>query len=66
MSDDIEIVLTLVTNLARARMKLQGIEYQTMLRSDRKIDQKEIGALMAGYKKAQSDLDEVLMSIAEI
>ena len=66
MSDDIEIVLTLVANLARARMKLQGIEYQTMLRSDRKIDQKEIGALMAGYKKAQSDLDEVLMSIAEI
>lgn len=66
MSDDIEIILTLVTNLARARMKLQGIKYQNLLQSDKKIDRKEIGALMAGYKKAQSDLDEVLMSIAEI
>ena len=37
-----------------------------MLESDKKIDKKEIGALMAGYKKAQSDLDEILMSIAEI
>ena len=63
---DTEIVLTLISNLTRARFELQRINYQDMLESDKKIDKKEIGALMAGYKKAQSDLDEILMSIAEI
>ena len=63
---DTEIVLTLISNLTRARFELQRINYQDMLEGDKKIDKKEIGALMAGYKKAQSDLDEILMSIAEI
>jgi len=63
---DTEIVLTLISNLTRARIELERISYQNMLESDKKIDKKEIGALMAGYKKAQSDLDEILMSIAEI
>lgn len=62
---DTEIILTLVTNLTRARVELSRIAYQNMLESD-KIDKKELGALMAGYKKAQRDLDEILMSIAEI
>ena len=63
---DTEIVLTLISNLTRARFELQRINYQDMLEGDKKIDKKEIGALMAGYKKAQHDLDEILMSIAEI
>ena len=63
---DTEIVLTLISNLTRARFELQRINYQNMLESDKKIDKKEVGALMAGYKKAQHDLDEILMSIAEI
>ena len=63
---DTEIILTLISNLTRARIELERISYQNMLESDKKIDKKEIGALMAGYKKAQSDLDEILMSIAEI
>jgi len=63
---DTDIILTLISNLTRARFELQRITYQDMLESDKKIDKKEIGALMAGYKKAQSDLDEILMSIAEI
>ena len=63
---DTEIVLTLISNLTRARFELQRINYQDMLESDKKIDKKEVGALMAGYKKAQHDLDEILMGIAEI
>ena len=63
---DTDIILTLISNLTRARIELEQISYQNMLESDKKIDKKEIGALMAGYKKAQSDLDEILMSIAEI
>ena len=63
---DTDIILTLISNLTRARIELERISYQNMLESDKKIDKKEIGALMAGYKKAQSDLDEILMSIAEI
>ena len=63
---DTDIILTLISNLTRARIELERISYQNMLESDKKIDKKEVGALMAGYKKAQSDLDEILMSIAEI
>ena len=63
---DTDVVLTLITNLARSRFELSRINYQSMLESDKKIDKKEVGALMAGYKKAQHDLDEILMGIAEI
>ena len=63
---DTDVTLTLVSNLARARVELSRIKYQSLLKSDKKIDKKEIGALMAGYKKAQKDFDEILMSIAEI
>ena len=41
---DTEIVLTLISNLTRARFELQRINYQDMLEGDKKIDKKEIGA----------------------
>ena len=63
---DTDVVLTLVTNLARSRFELSRIKYQNLLESDKKIDKKEIGSLMAGYRKAQSDLDGILMSIVEV
>ena len=63
---DIDVILALTLNLVRARCELERIEYQNLLESDKKIDKKEVGALMAGYKKAQHDLDEILMSIAEV
>jgi len=63
---DTDVILTLLTNLTRARFELQRISYQDMLESDKKIDKKEVGALMAGYKKAQNDLDGILMSIVEV
>ena len=63
---NIDVILALTLNLVRARCELDRIEYQNLLESDKKIDKKEIGSLMAGYRKAQSDLDGILMSIVEV
>ena len=63
---DIDVILALTLNLVRARCELDRIEYQNLLESDKKIDKKEIGSLMAGYRKAQHDLDGILMSIVEV
>lgn len=64
--DTLSIETEMALHLVRARMELKRINYKSMLRSNKVKDKKEEESLMAGYKKAQKDLDEVLVSIAEM
>ena len=64
-TDSLNVIITLVVNLATARMELNRNKFENMLKED-KCDKKEMGTLTAGYNKCLKDMNEVFMSIGEM